>query len=890
MKKMLLVAAIAAIGTAAEAVNLTPADYVQDGLIVQFDAIDNEGTGTHNPSATKWTALKGGASITLQSGASWVGGNYLDTTKAEHVIAGMPAFNRNSLTIETALDIIDKGKKDGQTDTPYPRLIAATACSIHFNNTGSDAQFYMVDYPDKRPIARSFSGGTISGYSGATRYAVAVDGVERDTSLEPVALNVGKPKGNWTLNGLNGFLHGHYYAFRYYNRMLAPDEIARNAVIDKIRFRNTMPDGYRDNGGALQQRFFVKRPTEGGTVKVDSQTLSADFEEWAAFGTSATHTLEATAAEGHVFQRWTGDMTAITSGNFYSNRITATRSVATSLAPLFTAIPTPAMTAPTVEIDVGENATAVLDDWLAAHPDVTIGTSGTIVKTGKGTLQVTNDVIETFAGDIVIRQGRWFAGVRKGLGAMNGGDVWVNDGATLHVYTKTLAEVNASSKQITRKVYVKGTGTDGKGALFGSAAVNDELQWVFPKYVTLLGDTRIEGANHVNFVDMFVDMNRFTVTLSPAVYDWQRLNSGCWSNGNIRVISKTLLVNADRRDPFGGGGAENVVRFTSSSGYRANTYAVAANSPQGRWTAIFENNAYLYGPNKNGSGAGWNGPMILEGDTRFNAQDYWTKMLFWGPISGPGNLGKATTDIRYNIITLANANNSFTGGIWLKRQSLEAKTDGAIPANGAALSSDNSTVYLSAAMEYHLPDLALSGTGSVYSVAATTGSFKNATKSGNSVITWNTKVGAKSFALNGGTLKFGAQAAAADFGRFSAANGTTLDLSGASWTCTNLTGAATLVDGTLTVNGPWTLNPASVGTLGGGTATVAFGPNTVLSLANMAGLNRQTVYTIATSATAFAAPLPVDAATKAAHWRVKLSADGRSQELFYNSGITIVFR
>ena len=45
-----------------------------------------------------------------------------------------------------------------------------------------------------------------------------------------------------------------------------------------------------------------------------------------------------------------------------------------------------------------------------------------------------------------------------------------------------------------------------------------------------------------------------------------------------------------------------------------------------------------------------------------------------------------------------------------------------------------------------------------------------------------------------------------------------------------------------------------------------------------------------TSATAFTAPLPVDAATKAAHWRVKLSADGRSQELFYNSGITIVFR
>ena len=42
----------------------------------------------------------------------------------------MPAFNRNSLTIETALDIIDKGKKDGQTDTPYPRLIATSATAF----------------------------------------------------------------------------------------------------------------------------------------------------------------------------------------------------------------------------------------------------------------------------------------------------------------------------------------------------------------------------------------------------------------------------------------------------------------------------------------------------------------------------------------------------------------------------------------------------------------------------------------------------------------------------------------------------------------------------------------------------------------------------------------
>ena len=246
--------------------------------------------------------------------------------------------------------------------------------------------------------------------------------------------------------------------------------------------------------------------------------------------------------------------------------------------------------------------------------------------------------------------------------------------------------------------------------------------------------------------------------------------------------------------------------------------------------------------------------------------------------------------MKYTNLKLANANNSFTGGIWVKWGSLTATTDGAIPANGGAVNATNSTVELSAATEYHLPDLALSGTGSVFSVAGTTGSFKNATKTGSDTITWNTKVGAKSFALNGGTLKFGSLAADADFGRFSAARGTTLDLSGNAWTCTNLTGAATLVDGALTVNGLWTLDAANANTLGGGTATVAFGPNASLTLTNVSGLSRSQVYTIATTAATYSEPLALDAGSLAAHWRVRVSSDNKSLELYNASGLTIIFR
>ena len=88
MKKMMMVAAVAVAG-AAVAAGLGPQSYVQDGLVTHFDAIDNEGTGTYNPSAATWRDLKGSAYITLQSGASWTGRSF-DPTATPHTIEAMP--------------------------------------------------------------------------------------------------------------------------------------------------------------------------------------------------------------------------------------------------------------------------------------------------------------------------------------------------------------------------------------------------------------------------------------------------------------------------------------------------------------------------------------------------------------------------------------------------------------------------------------------------------------------------------------------------------------------------------------------------------------------------------------------------------------------------------
>ena len=228
-----IIGAVALAGLACHAAGLTSGSYVQDGLVVQLDAIDNTGTGTHNASATVWSAVKGGVSVTLQGSAAWTG-RYLDTTPTYHTISGMPGYRRDSLTIETAINVISNGLLSGKTDG-YPRIFAnSDNCTIHFTRAGSWASFYMNQH-DKRPGV-TFRTGTIAAYSGSERYAIAVDGVEKDTSTYPANTNLQKAAANWNLNGYSGYLHGHYYAFRYYDRMLSIEELKHNAAIDKLRF------------------------------------------------------------------------------------------------------------------------------------------------------------------------------------------------------------------------------------------------------------------------------------------------------------------------------------------------------------------------------------------------------------------------------------------------------------------------------------------------------------------------------------------------------------------------------------------------------------------------------------------------------------------------------
>ena len=248
MKRLItIVCAMAIAPIAAFAAGLGPQSYVQDGLVTQFDAIDNEGGGTHNASATVWRDLKGSASITLQGSAGWAGRYFDSTYETKQTIAGWPQYIRDSLTVETAMRIVKPSSSSSSIILFFGR--GATDC---FYLQNGHVYFYYGFADGKRPHSGDFNYmGTLSGYSGSDRYGIAFNGVVKDQINQRAALGwyatddgTGWFTGDYYLNGQNAnSLQGHYYAVRFYSRSLSESEMMTNAVIDKLRFWSFKYDG-----------------------------------------------------------------------------------------------------------------------------------------------------------------------------------------------------------------------------------------------------------------------------------------------------------------------------------------------------------------------------------------------------------------------------------------------------------------------------------------------------------------------------------------------------------------------------------------------------------------------------------------------------------------------
>ena len=54
------------------------------------------------------------------------------------------------------------------------------------------------------------------------------DAAEKERTTYPPTANLQQSAATWYLNGMSGYLHGHYYSFRFYNRKLSMEEMTSN--------------------------------------------------------------------------------------------------------------------------------------------------------------------------------------------------------------------------------------------------------------------------------------------------------------------------------------------------------------------------------------------------------------------------------------------------------------------------------------------------------------------------------------------------------------------------------------------------------------------------------------------------------------------------------------
>ena len=348
MKKLLAgFAAVAAFGAEAA---LSAKSYIQDGLAVQFDGVENVAYGqSHDATATQWKDLVGPQTFTLPTGANaWsFTENGLRTVRANGVssLANNTAINtavtKAKFTVECAFD---KEKETPASSEGYKNTI----CVLYLLGD-ANYPFGTINKSNYgfSPIGKGHEGALQASVAGAasvgqhslscvqdgTDWAVRADGNYEATGS---VASLGTPSLRHGFRFNMGFysnygLDGLYHSLRMYTRPLTAAEVAVNRAVDQVRFFGaepddlTLPDGWRFAGTGedvtLERRMTVAvSPAAGGMVTVDGGEAASSVDIWLEMNTKKTMTLAATPAEGYVFLGWVGK--DVTAGQLMENPLT----------------------------------------------------------------------------------------------------------------------------------------------------------------------------------------------------------------------------------------------------------------------------------------------------------------------------------------------------------------------------------------------------------------------------------------------------------------------------------------------------------------------------------------------------------------------------------------
>ena len=224
--------------------------YVTDGLVIYWDAIDNVGTGTHDPNAATWKNLGTGGStydLTIHHGV-WSDGNSLSNG-----ICKLAAYGSTYYTYTTGEFAIEN----------YKNAYSGDSCRFVFadKDRGVIIESDRTMFEREKPTMADFGFGASKPdgiHTLAYDHGNSLPYLDGNAATISVALTWSfagtAPYYNVFFLGANpsktpdfdgadygrGF-HGKYYAIRLYSRSLTAAEIARNQGVDAARFKGVVP-------------------------------------------------------------------------------------------------------------------------------------------------------------------------------------------------------------------------------------------------------------------------------------------------------------------------------------------------------------------------------------------------------------------------------------------------------------------------------------------------------------------------------------------------------------------------------------------------------------------------------------------------------------------------
>ena len=237
--------------------------YVQDGLIAQWDGVENAGVGVHNKKATTWKPLVGSGEFTFPNGAN-VGDTFFDMLHANGTSAAGYATNaaaiataigiNRSATVEVVCDfrtMADDGTLIGLLDGSASRRVlwVRSANNNIVKGCASVCDYMRTGWHESTKLSLDINVfnqvRTYHFVCQNTTCVVRKDGEYKTSvplgTLSSSSVNV---SNTWLSIGLGRSSSGTHvnnvdakiYAIRVYNRQLSVEEMAANAEIDHMRF------------------------------------------------------------------------------------------------------------------------------------------------------------------------------------------------------------------------------------------------------------------------------------------------------------------------------------------------------------------------------------------------------------------------------------------------------------------------------------------------------------------------------------------------------------------------------------------------------------------------------------------------------------------------------